>query len=195
MTLSKTAVPFVVGALLAAPVLAQNTADVVQRNANQQERIEQGLQSGQLTTKEASQLEKGEARIEKMEQRADADGKMTDAERRRIEQAQNKESQQIYQDKHNAQTGNPNSASSQRMQADVRRSLNQQQRIEQGIQSGHLANREVGNLEKGQANVNRKEARAGANGHISAAEQHNIQAAENHQSRKIHQERHNDRER
>jgi len=176
-------------------VLAQNTADTVQRDVNQQKRIEQGLQSGQLTTKEAGQLEQGEARIEKMEQRAEADGKLTDAEKRRIEQAQNKESQQIYQDKHNAQIGNPNSASSQRMQADVQRNVNQQQRIEQGIQSGQLTNREVGNLEKGQANVNRKEARAGASGHISAAEQHNIQAAENHQSKKIRREKHNDRER
>jgi hypothetical protein len=195
MTLSKTAASFVVGVALAVPALAQNTADVVQRNVNQQERIEQGLQSGQLTTKEAAKLERGEARIEKMEQRADADGRMTDAEKRRIEQAQNKESQQIYQDKHNAQAGNPNSASSQRMQADVQRNVNQQQRIEQGIQSGQLTNREVGNLEKGQANVNRREARAGANGHISANEQHNIQAAENRQSRKVHKEKHNDRER
>jgi len=195
MTLSKTAVSLVIGAALAVPALAQNTADVVQRDVNQQKRIEQGLQSGQLTTKEAAKLEKGEAHIEKMEQRADADGKMTDAEKRRIEQAQNKESQQIYQDKHNAQTGNPSSASSQRMQADVQRNVNQQQRIEQGIQSGQLTNREVGNLEKGQANVSRKEARAGANGHISANEQHNIQGSENHQSRKIHREKHNDRER
>jgi len=195
MTLSKTAVSIAVGALFALPALAQNTADVVQRDVNQQQRIEQGLKSGQLSTKEAAQLEKGEARIEKMEQRAESDGKITDAEKRRIEQAQNKESKEIYQDKHNAQTGNPNSASSQRMQADVQRNVNQQQRIEQGIQSGQLTNREVGNLEKGQAKVDRKEARAGANGHISAAEQHNIQAAENHQSRKIHREKHNDRER
>jgi hypothetical protein len=195
MTLSKTAVSIAVGALFALPALAQNTADVVQRDVNQQQRIEQGLKSGQLSTKEAAQLEKGEARIEKMEQRAESDGKLTDAEKRRIEQAQNKESKEIYQDKHNAQTGNPNSASSQRMQADVQRNVNQQQRIEQGIQSGQLTNREVGNLEKGQAKVDRKEARAGANGHISAAEQHNIQAAENQQSRKIHREKHNDRER
>jgi hypothetical protein len=189
MILSKTATSLVVGALFAAPAPAQNTADAVQRNANQQERTEQGLQSGQLRTKEAAKLEKGEAHIEKMEQRADADGKMTDAEKRRIEQAQNKESQQIYQDKHNAQTGNPSSVSSQRMQADVQRNVNQQQRIEQGIQSGQLTNREAGNLEKGQANVDRKEARAGANGHVNSNEQHNIQAAENRQSRKIHKDR------
>ncbi|HTS55036.1 MAG TPA: hypothetical protein VMH26_17325 [Burkholderiales bacterium] len=195
MTLSKAAVAAAVGALFGLPVLAQNTADVVQRNVNQQGRIEQGLQSGQLSTQEAAKLEKGEARIEKMEQRAESDGKMTNAEKQRIEQAQNKESREIYRDKHSAQTGNPNSASSQRMQADVQRNVNQQQRIEQGVQSGQLTNREVRNLEKGQANVSRKEARAGANGHISANEQHNIQTAENHQSRKIHREKHNDRER
>jgi hypothetical protein len=75
----------------------------------------------------------------------------------------------------------------------VQRNVNQQQRIEQGVQSGQLTNREVGNLEKGQANVDRKEAHAGANGHVSANEQRNIQADENHQSRKIHKEKHNER--
>ena len=40
-----------------------------------------------------------------------------------------------------------------------RRREERNQRIEQGIQSGQLTNREVSNLEKGQANVNRKEAR------------------------------------
>ena len=195
MSFSRTVIALAVGALFAVPALAQSTASEVQRNVNQQERIEQGLQSGQLSTKEAAKLEKGEAHIEKMEQRAEANGKLSDAEKQRIEQAQNKESQEIYRDKHNAQTGNPNSASSQRMQADVQRNVNQQQRIEQGVQSGQLTNREVGNLEKGQAQVNRKEANAGANGHISANEQRNIQAAENHQSHKIHKEKHNARER
>ena len=195
MTLSQTAVALAVSALFAQLTLAQNTADIVQRNANQQERIEQGLQSGQLTTKEAAKLEKGEARVEKIEQRAEANGKLTDAERRRIEQAQNKESREIYREKHDGQSGNPNSASSQRMQADVKRNINQQRRIEQGVQAGQLTNREVGNLEKGQANANRKEARAGANGHVSASEQQHIQAAETHQSRRIHREKHNDRER
>ncbi|UUZ55732.1 hypothetical protein LP419_09440 [Massilia sp. H-1] len=46
------------------------------------------------------------------------------------------------------QTGNPNSASSQRMQADVQRNVNQQTRIENGIKSGELTNHEVAKLEK-----------------------------------------------
>ncbi len=195
MTLSKTAIAVAAGALLGLPALAQTTGSEVQRDVNQQQRIEQGLQSGQLTTKEAAKLEKGEARIDKMQQRAEADGKLTDAEKRRIEQAQNKESKAIHRDKTNAQTGDPNSTSSKRMQADVQRNVNQQQRIEQGVQSGQLTNREVGSLEKGQAQVDRKEARAGANGHIGANEQNKIQAAENHQSKRIHRDKHNDRER
>ena len=193
MTPSNTAIAIAVSALFAVPALAQTTSSEVQRDVNQQQRIENGLQSGQLSTREAAKLEKGEANIEKMESKAEADGKLTHAEKQRIQRAQNKESQEIYRDTHNAQTGNPNSASSQRMQADVQRNVNQQQRIEQGVQSGQLTNREVGNLEKGQAHVDRKEARAGANGHIGANEQRNIQAAENHQSRKIYKEKHNDR--
>jgi len=193
MTLPNTAITIAVSALLAVPALAQTTSSEVQRDVDQQQRIENGLQSGQLSTKEAAKLEKGEANIEKMESKAEANGNLGNAEKQRIQRAQNKESQEIYRDTHNAQTGNPNSASSQRMQAGVQRNVNQQQRIEQGVQSGQLTNREVGNLEKGQANVDRKEAHAGANGHVSANEQRNIQADENHQSRKIHKEKHNER--
>ena len=174
---------------------AQNAADVVQRDVNQQNRIEQGLKSGQLTTKEAGKLEREESHIDKMESNALKDGKMTDAEKQRIERAENKASRDIAHDKSNAQTGNPNSASSQRMQANVQRNANQEQRIENGVKNGSLTNREASDLERGQAKVDRKEANAAANGHVGAGEQKNIQAAENHQSRHIHREKHNDRER
>jgi hypothetical protein len=75
----------------------------------------------------------------------------------------------------------------------VQRNVNQQERIEKGIQNGSLTNREVSNLERGQAHVDRKEANAAANGHVSAREQEHIQAAENRQSRHIHHDKHNDR--
>ena len=172
---------------------AQNTADVVQRDVNQQNRIEKGLKSGQLTTKEAGRLEREESHIDKMESNALKDGKMTNAEKRRIERAENQASKDIYREKHDAQTGNPDSASSQRMQADVQRNANQEQRIENGVKNGSLTNREAGNLERGQAKVDRKEAKAAANGHVGAGEQKNIQSAENHQSKRIHREKHNER--
>ena len=150
---------------------AQNAADTVQRDVNQQNRIEDGLKSGQLNTKEAGKLEREESHIDKMESNALKDGKMTNSEKRRIERAENKASRDIARDKSNAQTGNPNSASSQRMQADVQRNANQEQRIENGIKDGSVTNREAANLERGQAKVDRKEANAAADGHVSAAEQ------------------------
>jgi hypothetical protein len=183
-----------VGALVSTSVLAQNTQDVIQRDVNQEKRIEQGLKSGELTTKEASKLERDESRVDKMESKALSDGKLSNGEKRRIEQEQNKVSKEIYREKHDAQTGNPDSASSKRMQADVQRNINQQERIEQGAQSGQLTNREAGKLERGQARVDRKEARAGADGHVGAGEQHAIQNAENQQSKKIHREKHNKRQ-
>jgi len=188
-----TYVALTAGALLSTSVMAQNTQEIIQRDVNQEKRIEQGLKSGELTTKEAAKLERDESRVDKMESKALSDGKLSNAEKRRIEQEQNKVSKEIHREKHDAQTADPNSTSSKRMQADVQRNVNQQERIEQGVQSGQLTNREAGNLERGQAHVDRKEGKAGANGHISAGEQHAIQNAENNQSKKIHREKHNAR--
>jgi hypothetical protein len=192
MKLRNSLIAAAVGSLFATLAFAQTTGTEVQRNINQQTRIEQGLQSGQLNTREAGRLEREEAGVERMEAKALKDGKLTDAEKARIDNAQNKVSQDIYREKHDAQTGNPNSASSQRMQADVQRNVNQQTRVEQGVQSGQLTNRETGKLERGQARDNRLQARAARDGHVGAGEQHRIQAAENHQSDRIWRKKHND---
>jgi hypothetical protein len=162
-----------------------------QRDVNQQQRIEQGLQSGQLSTREAGSLERQEQHIDKMEARDLRNGSVSPAEQARLNAAQNRVSNQIYADKHNGVTGNPNSASSQRMQADVQRDVNQQQRIRNGMDNGSLTNREAGRLERGQARVNGREANAAANGHVGAREQRGIQRAENRQSGRIYRKKHN----
>jgi hypothetical protein len=190
MNIATTVLTASIVSLFAAAAGAQNTGTIVQRNVNQQERIEKGLQSGALNTREAARLEREQAQIERMESRALKDGKLTDAEKARIKTAQDRASADIYREKHDAQTGNPNSYSSQRMQADVQRNVNQQKRIEQGYQSGQLTNREVGKLEHGQARVNQMEANAGRNGYVGPHEQRRIQAAENHQSKRIYKEKH-----
>lgn len=162
------------------------TDEVVDRNVNQQERIEQGLQSGELNTREAGRLERQEARIDRTEARDLKDGKLSPAEQARINQMQNRTSRNVYRQKHDAQTGNPDSRSSERMQADVARNVKQQQRIDQGIDNGALTNREVGSLERGQSNVDRREAVSARDGHVRAREQARVQGAESHQSRRIH---------
>jgi len=190
MKLAKLIGAAAVAAAFATPALAQTTGTVVQRDVNQQERIEQGLKSGQLTTREAAKLEGEESRIDKMESRALKDGKLSPDERARIDRAQNQASRDIYREKHDAQVGNPNSPSSQRMQADVQRNVNQQQRIEQGVKSGSLTNREVGKLERGQARDNAAQYRAGRDGHVGPNEQRRIQSAENTQSQRIYRQKH-----
>jgi len=187
-----------VHALLAAALLGSataafaqtTTASTVQRDVNQEKRIEQGLQSGQLNTKEAAKLEGEEAKVDRMQTRALKDGSLSDAERAKLNAAQNKVSADVKAAKSNGVTGNPQSASSQRMQADVQRNINQQQRIEAGVKSGSLTNREVAGLEHGQAKVDRKEAVAGADGHVGAREQARVQRSENHQSKRIRRQKH-----
>ena len=190
MRISATLALLVAGSI-AAPVLAQTTGSEVQRNTNQQQRIEQGLQSGALTTHEAGQLERQQTQVDRMENNALKDGSLSPAEKARIEAAQNKTSKSIAADKHNAKLGNPASKSSQRMQADVQRNVNQQARIEQGVKSGQLSNKEVASLERGQAHVNRAEANAAANGHVGAVEQANVQGKENAQSARVYNKKHN----
>jgi hypothetical protein len=91
-------------AAFALPVMAQtNTPNIDQRQANQQQRIDQGVKSGELTGREAARLEKGQERVQKMEDKAKADGKVTPKERARIEKAQNKQSRKIAQEKHDRQ--------------------------------------------------------------------------------------------
>jgi hypothetical protein len=176
---------------IALPVLAQSTATEVQRNTNQQQRIEQGLQSGALSTKEAGKLEREQTQVDRMEKNALKDGALTPAESARIQSAQNRTSKSIAAQKHDAQLGNPASKSSQRMQADVQRNVNQQARIEQGVKSGKLSNQEVASLERGQAHVNRAEANAAANGRVGAVEQANVQGRENVQSARVYNKKTN----
>ncbi|HKR79563.1 MAG TPA: hypothetical protein VJR69_07645 [Nitrospira sp.] len=195
MLTCRTVVLFLGAVVAVPPAFAQTVGSELQRDVNQQNRIEQGLQSGQLNTKEASQLERGEARIDRMESNALKDGSLSQQETNKIQRAQNQESAAINRLNHNEATGNPSSASSQRMQADVQRNINQQNRIEQGVQSGQLTNKEVSHLEGGQARVARTEARAGADGHVGAAEQRRIQNKENRQSRHIFNNKHNNRQR
>lgn len=167
----------------AAPVTAKTT---VQRDVNQQQRIESGLQSGKLTTREAGLLERDEAKVDKLQAKDMKDGKLSAAERRQLRAAQNKASRDIKTAESNGVNGNPLSASSQRMQADVQRNVNQEKRVESGLQTGSLTKREAARLERGQAHVDGTEAHAAADGHVGAGEQKHVQHAENHQSARIH---------
>jgi hypothetical protein len=178
------------GAALAQTPAASPAASAVARNVRQEQRIEQGLQSGELNTAEAARLQKQEAKVDHLQARALKDGQVTEAEKQRIATQQNQTSQAIHDAKTNEVKGNPNSASSQRMQTEVQRDVNQQARIGQGLKSGELTHHEAARMERGQSHVAARQAHAGHDGHVSRAEHRRIARAQNHQSRRIHRQKH-----
>jgi len=84
------------------PAMAQKS-EVGKRAENQQDRIAQGVKSGQLTPHETTHLERREGAVhrEVRRDRKANGGKLTPAERARVNRQQNKTSRQIYRDKHN----------------------------------------------------------------------------------------------
>ena len=194
MSRTKITLALSIATLLSSAAFADTAAEKdQQRDVNQQQRIEQGLQSGELSTKEAGRLEHEQQHVDRMEARDMKDGHISASEQARLTKAQNATSADIYKQKHDAQTGNPTSASSQRMQADVQRNVNQQQRIQNGMQNGSLTNHEASRLEAGQARTDRKISNAAADGHVGAVEQGRIQRSENRQSANVYRKKHNAR--
>jgi hypothetical protein len=165
-----------------------NAASETGRDVDQQKRIEQGLQSGQITSGEARKLEAGEARIDKTEQRDLRNGSLSASERAQIQRQQNRESKAIHNQKHDAQTGDPDSLKSSMEQANVQRNINQEQRLHNGVTNGSLTNRELGRQEDNQAHVDRMESRRD-----TLRQTGKLQRADNRDSRRIFRSRHNAR--
>jgi hypothetical protein len=95
---------------LSAGAQSTNTTDtdakdptIAQRKENQQDRIAQGVNSGQLTAGETANLEhkEGALNAETRDMREDDGGKLTAKDKAVVNQQQNKLSRQIYRDKHN----------------------------------------------------------------------------------------------
>src|SRR5512138_1125045 len=82
---------------------AQSMYDIDRRQDYQQNRIEQGIQSGQITRSEAYRLEQGERAIDRAQARARADGVVTQQERARIDRMTDRESRDIYRQSHDSQ--------------------------------------------------------------------------------------------
>ena len=74
------------------------------RQIRQQERIHQGVVTGELTGREAAALEREQCRIQKIKQRAWIDGELSPVERARLHNLQDRASAHIYKKKHNGTT-------------------------------------------------------------------------------------------
>jgi hypothetical protein len=162
---------------------------IQQRKDNQQDRIAQGVQSGQLTAGETKNLETKEAGLNKEEShmRSADDGHLTAADRSKLNNQQNKLSNRIYQDKHNAATAHyGNNPVGQRRE-------NQQDRIAQGIKSGQLTPGETAKLEKQQQGINKEVGgmRQANGGKLTQADKKAVNQQQNQASKNIYNKKHN----
>lgn len=99
---------FLVGLIFTADSFAQTNrrpyGNINQRQRNQQNRIYQGIRSGELTRREAYRLERGQYRTNRLEQRYRNSGNgLSRYERLRLENRQNRDSYRIYRQKHDKQ--------------------------------------------------------------------------------------------
>jgi len=170
-----------------------SAASTTQRDVRQEQRIENGLQNGTITTRENAELQRDEAHVDRLQAKDLRNGSLSPAEKAQLAAAQDKTSRDIHRATHNGIDGNPLSASSQRAQADTQRNIDQQQRIANGVKNGSLTHHEAASLERGQSHVDQREARAGADGHVGAAEQRRIARADNRQSARVWNKKHNSR--
>ena len=169
-------------------VASAQTNIVGQRKENQQDRVAQGIKSGQLTAGETGNLETKEAAINQ-EVRTDRTlngGKLTSQERQTVNGQQNQVSKQIYADKHNAVT-----QPTPRTEVGARRE-NQQDRIANGVQSGRLNAGQTARIEKGETAINQqvKADRSANGGKLTGAQRNQVNQRQNRMSGKIYRAKH-----
>ena len=201
--MSKVSLTLAVALAVSAPAFAQQSQPAPQaaaqpspaansvgdRRENQQDRIANGVQSGQLTAGETKNLEGREANLNQQihADRAANGGKLTQQEQQNINRRQNNLSHSIYQDKHNAaQAHYGNNEVGQRRE-------NQQDRIAQGIRSGQMTAGEAARTEGREQNINRSVAadRAANGGKLTQQERQNINRRQNSTSGQIYRQKHN----
>lgn len=76
------------------------------RQAHQQQRIVNGVKSGELTMRETRRLAAGQVHLNRVENRAKADGVVTARERAHMQHEENQQSRRIHRQKHDAQDRN-----------------------------------------------------------------------------------------
>ncbi len=176
-----------VAVLVSIPASAR-AGGIKKRAGNQQDRIAQGVQTGQLTAGETARLERKESAVnhEVRDMRKLDGGHLTAADRTVVDQQQNRLSKNIYAQKHDAQSqGNGTGEIAQRKE-------NQQDRIGQGIQSGQLTAGEASRLEGKETAVNQetRDMRALDGGKLTPKDKAVVNQQQDRLSRQIYNQKH-----
>ena len=157
------------------------------REANQDQRISNGLRSGQMTSGEAARADRTQSNIDSQvhNDRVANGGTLTNQERQQVNGEQNAASRQIYNEKHNANTVAPNEVDN--------REANQQQRTAQGLRSGQETSGEAARTNANQAAVDQQvHNERTANGGALTNQQHQqVNKEQNKNSQQIYNQKHN----
>lgn len=89
--------------LVMIPLAMAGTPKVDARQERQEDRIDQGAASGELTHREEAKLNAQQEHIENKEERAKADGVVTARERASLHRSENRASRNIRRQKHDRQ--------------------------------------------------------------------------------------------
>ncbi len=186
-----------------APLFAQQTQPTAQpgtqpkegsvndRRQDQQGRIANGVQSGQLTAGETKNIESREANVNReiKDDRQANGGKLTTQERRQVNRQQNNLSRSIYNDKHNANTAHYGNN-----EVGLRRE-NQQDGVAQGIKSGQMTAGEAARTENREQGINQQihADRQANGGKLTGQERRQVNREQNRTSRQINRQKHNNR--
>ena len=157
------------------------------REANQDQRIANGERTGQMTSGEAARADRTQSAIDQQvhNDRMANGGKLTGQERQQINQEQNAASRQIYDEKHNANTVQPNEVNN--------REANQQQRTANGLRSGEMTSGEAARSNRNQAALDQQvhNERVANGGALTPQQRQQANRQENRNSRQIYNEKHN----
>ncbi|MFY9562254.1 MAG: hypothetical protein WAQ52_18640 [Terriglobales bacterium] len=153
-------------AALTVPLTAQDTSKkatshpkspfqkptVQQRKKHQQKRIAHGVQSGKLTTGEAASLERKEAGLnaEERDLREDNRGRLTSADRAKLQHQQNRVSKAVSHDQHNATVAKAHPKSTAGQHA------NNQQHGAAQLKTSQLTTRQAAHIETKETSLHRE---------------------------------------
>jgi hypothetical protein len=186
-TFSGSVAALAVAVLVSIPTSAR-AGGIKKRAENQQDRIAQGIKSGQLTAGETARLERKESALnhEVRDMRKVNGGTLTPKDRQVVNQQQNRLSRDIYAQKHDAQTqGHGTGEIAQRKE-------NQQDRIAQGVASGQLTAGETAHLESKESALNQetRDMRSLDGGKLTPKDRQVVNQQQNQLSKDIYQEKH-----
>jgi hypothetical protein len=157
------------------------------REANQDQRVANGLRSGQMTSGEAARADATQSRIDQQvhNDRTANGGKLTAQEHQQVNREQNAASRQIYNDNHNANTVKPNAVDN--------REANQQARTAQGIRSGQETSGEAARTNANQSRVDQQvhNDRTANHGALNGQQKQQVNKEQNQNSKQIYNQKHN----